>query len=66
MKPESQKSRNGSQAKTLRGKLDPKVEMAQNEEIGHGGYEAMQLLFDDQILHLGTLMIYVRWHKLSL
>lgn len=43
MKPESQKSRNGSQAKTLRGKLDPKVEMAQNEEISHGGYEAMQL-----------------------
>jgi hypothetical protein len=45
MKPESQKSRNGSQAKTLRGKLDPKVEMAQNEEMkrSHGGCEAMQL-----------------------
>ena len=43
MKSESQKSRNGSQTKTLRGKLDPKVEMAQNEEISHGGYEAMQL-----------------------
>ena len=45
MKPESQKSRNRSQAKTLRGKLDPKVEMAQNEEMkrSHGGCEAMQL-----------------------